>query len=149
MRCPVCGEPILVDEADQDSALSLWIDPTTGLPPGVDPETGEERGATAEGMARSKRRPLCPPCVNECLATGAVQFKVRLLDYEAEAHALVDSDGDPLMRDSEGRPVMLQCPSGRCGRLVGIDEDGRVQEHRKRDGVDLCVTSGATVAEPR
>lgn len=123
MKCPCCGAPVMFHELERHTAPSLFIDPETGLPPGVCPD-GHRVVPSPEATARARRRPLCRPCIEDAEAGGAVTFSVRLT---GEHTAAVVPSELPLL-DDEGRVMAVRCPSSGCGAVIDL-VDGTLERH--------------------
>lgn len=139
MQCPCCGIQVLFDELERHTALSLLIDPETGLPTDyTDPVTGLRVWPTPESTARARRRPLCADCIAQYKATGTLTSSVRL---KGETEALGVSEHDPLL-DDEGRVMAVVCPVAGCGKVVEL-VNGKIPRHFVRGR--KCKTSGVQV----
>jgi hypothetical protein len=142
MRCPCCGDPLVATEEQRHTAKSLLIDPETGLPPDVDPQTGAQVEPSPEAVKRSKRRPICGSCLEQLLLEGCVTWKVRL---RGEPEAIGHAQGEPLLVDASGKPLATQCPFPACGKVVKV-VNGHIEKHTMTPGAsDVCPCSEAGV----
>lgn len=137
MKCPCCGRPRMFHELEQHTIPSLLIDPETGLPVGVSPD-GHHAPPSEEATARSRRLPLCQPCLDVLEASGAVNFSVRL---KGEQPAVAIASETPLLND-EGQVMAVHCPASGCGALVNLI-DGQLEGHFAFGRE--CHTSGVQV----
>ena len=127
--CPCCGDYLAFSPEERHLLTVLLIDPATGLPPDIDPDTGAPCEPSAAAMERAQRRPLCGECRISALATGKLHFTAPPTTGTV-LPTVVTSQG-PLL-DELGDPVLFQCPDEDCGRIVAVI-DGRIEDHRARD----------------